>query len=523
VENNKRKVLLVEDSLGDIRIISDMLKLSGHNEFELYNSVKLNSGLEKLRSILIDIVIINLDLPDSHGLDTLKTLRKAFPEIPIIVLTNLLSPELEIKAAENGAQDILIKGHFDDNLLIRSIIYSIERKKEEKKLNEATDLLDTIFNNTNTLIVLLDNKFNVIKVNKAFQKANGRELSFYIGKNYFEFVPPGGAKEKFENAVATGESCSYFSRPYYNPLFPEQGINYWDWNLAPLKDEQNRVYALLLTITNVTEHAVWEKQLREEKDKAQKYFNIAGVILLVLDTDGNIVIVNNRGCIILGYNENELIGRNWFDDFIPNGLKESLKEKFIDFISGSHDNLVKFENDIVTNNGLVKSIEWENIILTDSEGKIVGTLSSGIDITEQKNIEAELKANKELMNAIVESAMDAIISIDHDQKIILFNKEAENLFGYSSRDMIGRNMEMLLPEEYREEHKNNVKKFGSTDVAIKKMGDFGLLKGQRSNGEVFNMEVSISQVIVRGQKIYTAIIRELKTSSNELKLNANNN
>jgi len=520
MENKKRKVLLVEDSLGDIRIISDMLKLSGQNEFELYNSVKLNSCLEKLRSIPIDIVIINLDLPDSHGLDTLRTLRKSFPEIPVIVLTNALSAELEIKVAENGAQDLLVKDHFDDNLLIRSIIYAIERKKEEKKLKEATFLLDTIFNNTNTLIVLLDNKFNVIKVNKAFQIVNGRELSFYIDKNYFDFVPPEAAKEKFENVVATGESCSYFSRPFLNPLFPEKGINYWDWTLTPLKDGSNNVYALLLTITNVTEHAVWEKQLKEEKDKAQKYFNIAGVILLVLDTDGNIVLVNHRGCSILGYKESELIGMNWFDNLIPGSLREDLKEKFNEFITGNKEQLAKFENEVLTKNGNIRNIEWENIILTDSAGKIVGTLSSGVDITEQKKIEAELKVNKELMNAIVESAMDAIISIDDDQKIILFNKAAENMFGYSSIDMIGRNMEILLPEEYREAHKSNIKKFGSADVAIKKMENFSMLKGLRSNGDAFNVEVSISHVVVQGQKIYTAIVRELKTSSNGFKLNS---
>jgi len=510
LENQKRKILLIEDNLGDIRIISDIIKLSGQNRFELYNSVKLSSGLEKLRSLNIDIVLLNLELPDSKGLDTLKTLRNTFPEIPVIVCTNDLAAELEMKVIENGAQDYLVKGHFDDNLLIRSIIYAIERKKEEKKLKETTRLHDTIFNTTNTLIVYLDAGFNVIKVNKAFQIANGREIPFYIGKNYFDFVPPDGVKDKFEKVVATGEPCSYFSRPFYNPLFPERGINYWDWHLTPLKDERNKVYALILTITDVTEHVVWEKQMQEEKDKAKKYFDIAGVILLVLDTDGNIVLINNRGCKILEFPEEEIIGKNWFDNFIPQSLNETLKEEFDKFISGNHEYLAKFENSVITKNGLTRVIEWENIILTNSAGKIIGTLSSGVDVTEKKLMEAEIKASKDRMNAIVESAMDAIISIDNNHQVILFNKAAEMMFGLNSVDIIGKDISMLLPQKYHDAHNTHIRKFGEANETIRRMGHMNPVEGVRANGEVFNTEATISSVEVHGQKVYTAILREVK-------------
>lgn len=509
MEKKKRKVLLIEDSLGSIRIISDMLKLSGHNEFELYNSVKLASGFDKLRSLPIDIILINLELPDSHGLETLTILKKTFPEIPVIVLSNLLSAELAIKVAEKGAQDLLVIGHFDDNLLIRSIIYSIERKKGEKKLEETSRLLDTIFNNTNSLLVYMDTNFNVIKINKAFQAANGREFSYYTGKNYFDFVPFENVKDKFEEAVATGEPCSYYSRPFYNPLFPERGVNYWDWTLTPLKDERDKVYALLLTITNVTEHAVWEKKLQEEKDKAQKYFDIAGVILLVLDTDGNIVQINNRGCNILGYSEKEAIGLNWFDNFIPSDIKVNLKEKFLEFVSGSKEGLAKFENKIVTKDGSIRTVDWENIILTDSTGKINGTLSSGVDITEQKKLETASKENKDLMNAIVESAMDAIISVDEDQRIICYNKAAESVFGYCTAEMTGKDIGILLPVEYRGKHKEHIRNFGNENTSIKKMVSRNMLKGLKSDGQLFDVEVSISQVSVQGKKVYTAIVREL--------------
>ena len=132
------------------------------------------------------------------------------------------------------------------------------------------------------------------------------------------------------------------------------------------------------------------EDLRKEKDMVQKYLDIAAVILVVIDAKQNITLMNKRGCEILGYDEEEIIGKNWFDNFVPDNEREQVREGFVQFISGEIEPMEYFENIVSTKSGTVRLIAWHNTVLKDDEGNIVGTLSSGEDITERKKREEEL-------------------------------------------------------------------------------------------------------------------------------------
>lgn len=128
------KILLVEDSDFDVYIINDMLKNAGNidfikSTFEITRVKSLSEAQLKLNKDYFDMILLDLTLPDSIGLDTLKKINTEFPEVPIIVLTSLNDQITAINAVKNGAQDYLIKDQFDVNLLLRSIYYSIERHK----------------------------------------------------------------------------------------------------------------------------------------------------------------------------------------------------------------------------------------------------------------------------------------------------------------------------------------------------------------------------------------------------------
>ncbi|MEW5939032.1 MAG: PAS domain S-box protein [Chloroflexota bacterium] len=110
---------------------------------------------------------------------------------------------------------------------------------------------------------------------------------------------------------------------------------------------------------------------------------------------------------------------------------------------------------------------------------------------------------------IVNSAMDAIISIDEDQRILAFNPAAESLFYYEPGQVIGRPVTILMPERFRKVHEGHVRAFGETAVTKRFMGRLGMVYGMRANGEEFPLEVSISQVKVGEKKIFTAILRDI--------------
>jgi PAS domain S-box-containing protein len=131
----------------------------------------------------------------------------------------------------------------------------------------------------------------------------------------------------------------------------------------------------------------------------------------------------------------------------------------------------------------------------------------------------EYVANRELsemydisqvrLAGIIASAMDAIIVVDNEQRIVLFNAAAEKMFGYPAHDAIGNSIERFIPQGFRAQHDAHVRRFGETGVANRAMGTLGALWGQRANGEEIPIETSISQVEADGRKLFTAIIRDV--------------
>ncbi|MFQ5882987.1 MAG: GAF domain-containing protein, partial [Candidatus Methylomirabilales bacterium] len=135
------KVLLVEDNPGDARLIREMLAEVKSTPFDLETTDRLSTGLERLAAGGIDVVLLDLLLPDSRGLDTVGRLRAQAPEVPVVVFTVLGEETLAVKAIREGAQDYLVKGQMHSHLLVRAMRYAIERKRAEAQLQaQAAEL-----------------------------------------------------------------------------------------------------------------------------------------------------------------------------------------------------------------------------------------------------------------------------------------------------------------------------------------------------------------------------------------------
>jgi PAS domain S-box-containing protein len=138
-----------------------------------------------------------------------------------------------------------------------------------------------------------------------------------------------------------------------------------------------------------------EMMVRKEKNKIQNYLDLAGVILVLIDADQRVSLINKKGCQILGYEENEIVGKNWFDTFIPEVIREELRMTFKSFMKGETNPVEYFENPVLTKTGEERMVAWHNAVLRDEKGNGVNTLSSGEDITERKQIEEELRRSRD--------------------------------------------------------------------------------------------------------------------------------
>lgn len=159
-----------------------------------------------------------------------------------------------------------------------------------------------------------------------------------------------------------------------------------------------------------------ESELREERDRAQNYLDVARTILVVIEADGRVGLINRIGCEILGRPESGILGRNWFDEFVPARYREEVGEAFSRLMAGAIVPVEYFENTVLAKGGEERLIAWHNTVLRDEQGRIIATLSSGEDITERRKVEEELvMKTRELERSNAELSQFAS-AVSHDLK-----------------------------------------------------------------------------------------------------------
>ncbi len=149
------------------------------------------------------------------------------------------------------------------------------------------------------------------------------------------------------------------------------------------------------------------------------------------------------------------------------------------------------------------------IYVVEENKRAIGLIGVMADITARKNAEVSMGESQIRLESIINSAMDAIITIDENQQIMIFNHSAEEVFGCIAAEAIGQPIDRFIAEGHRIAHRQHVIHFGKTGITSHAMETLGPITGLRANGEEFPMEASISQAEVSGQKLYTAILRDI--------------
>jgi len=252
-------------------------------------------------------------------------------------------------------------------------------------------------------------------------------------------------------------------------------------------------------------------QLSESEQRSRLLLESVNNGILGLDRQGRLNFINSAAVRMLGYTHEELIGKDMqatVHHSAPDGrtyLKGScpMDVTLTDGLPHSGLDEVLWRKD-----GSSFPVEYGAYPLCES-GAQIGAVVVFQDITERKQAKRQAQQDRDKLSGLVDSAMDAIISMDEQQNITLFNRAAEQVFGYRAADIIGQPVEKIIPLRFRAEHGQHVAEFGRMGVTARSMNVRGLASGLRANGEEFPFEASISQVEVAGKKIYTAILRDI--------------
>ncbi|MFC1477385.1 PAS domain S-box protein [candidate division KSB1 bacterium] len=174
-----------------------------------------------------------------------------------------------------------------------------------------------------------------------------------------------------------------------------------------------------------------EEAIVKEKDTAQEYLDIAGVMFIALNNDGIVILANKKSSEILGYEENEILGASWFDKFLPERLRKEVKEVFRQLIAGNIESVEFFENPVLTKNGEERIVAWHNTILYGASGEIEGILSSGTDMTDRKLAEDALLESELKYRTLIENTNAVPWQMDiKSGKFTFVGSQVEKLLGY---------------------------------------------------------------------------------------------
>ena len=223
------------------------------------------------------------------------------------------------------------------------------------------------------------------------------------------------------------------------------------------------------------------------------------------DLQGRVVTWNSGAERMMGYSAAEMIGQSVTRLLAPDRPHE--EEQILEQVARGLTR--HYETVRISKSGSPVEVSLTVSPIRDADGKVIGVSSIARDITERKRAEGELRDRRARLSGIIESAMDAVISIDEQQRITIFNQAAERMFRCAADEALGQPLDRFIPARFRQAHHQHVDEFGRTGATSRAMGHLRPLAGLRANGEEFPIEASISHAEIGTQQIYTVILRDI--------------
>lgn len=227
--------------------------------------------------------------------------------------------------------------------------------------------------------------------NPAHGRIDGCTADDLVGIPAYDMMPTSTERENLQNYFKLLSREQPEPQPVFSKNITRDGrlidirID-WDY----LREEDGEHTGFISVVTDITAQRQAEENLSRESERAQEYLDLAGVIFVAIDTGGNVILINRKGREILGYTEEEIVGKNWFDHFIPARLREDLLPVFRALLKGEVEAVGYQENPVLTRSGDERLIAWTNTVIRNDNGGIIGHLSSGEDITARRQAEEQL-------------------------------------------------------------------------------------------------------------------------------------
>ena len=519
------KILLIEDNPADARLIKESIQ-DTHDNFHLDWKERLSAGMAFLEETYVDAILVDLNLPDSRGLETFTKINEKFSEKPIIILTGLNDKELAYRAVREGAQDCLVKGEVDGRLLGRCIRYSIERKKNEIALLKSNQSEQASRAQYKQVVSMISDIFWRYDVN-----SKGETVGSYISPvadrmlglpdgtigdsfdKYFSYVHPDDLPA-LQKTLTEGIQKLEKDKTAEYRLQKADGTTLWVRSRGSAYRQADGRVEAFGTTSDITGRKQAEEELRESEAKYRQLVENLDEGIWMIDEKAVTTFVNPRMTKMLGYTKEEMLGKHLFSFMDEQGVQIATQKLALrqQGIREQHD----FE--FMHRDGTRIYARLETSPVTDLDGNYRGALAGVQDITEKRRSEEVLRETKEYLDKLISYANAPIIVWDPQRRITRFNAAFERLTGYKAKEVLGMDLRMLFPEASRADSLQKIEssvqgeQWVSVEIPVlKKNGEERIVLWNSAN--IYAKSGKLQAVIAQGQDI-----TDLKRTADALQL-----
>lgn len=381
------RLLIIEDDIVDRKLLERLLGQSSLGTCDVQYADRLSTALDLLQEHPFDIILLDLGLPDSQGMDSVSRLQGRAPHVPIIVLSGLDDEDTATQAVQMGVQDYLIKGQVDSSLLMRAIRYALERKKAERQL-QATELrYRTIFENSAVAIMMVDAEERLVSWNEFTERLLGMDEDQLRGRHIRTLYPESEwQKIRVLNVRRKGMQHHLETRM----ICAKGEIIDVDISLSVAQDSDGGITGSIGVIRDITERKHMEEALRRSERRFRQVAENAREWIWEVDAEGTYTYASPVVERILGYKVEEIVGKRCFYDFLHPEDVERLRTEAREILRRK-DVFMEFETRNLDNAGKVVWLLRSGVPILDENGGLLGYRGADIDITERKNAEEALR------------------------------------------------------------------------------------------------------------------------------------
>jgi diguanylate cyclase (GGDEF)-like protein/PAS domain S-box-containing protein len=390
-------VLLVEDDPADARLIQDALAGTGNSPFRVEWVRHVSDALERLAGEGFEVILLDLSLPDSKGLDAFDQVFQAAPDSLILVLSGLTDEDTALQAMERGAHDYFSKGHVDAHWLPRALRYVIDRKTARGALQNSEARFRAMSDASPLGIFVSDAAGSCIYTNAAYHTISGLTLEQTLGTNWSMAIHP----EDRERVLAEWRVVARDQAPFqteFRFLQEDESIVWTRVNSAAMLDGK-KSFGLVQTVEDITERKaaeftlrVAEENLFMEKERAQVTLNSIGDAVLTTDLLGQVTYLNQVAETMTGWSCEDALGRPISEVFtiLDGTTRETGANPMLRAIA--EDRAVGLAKDsvLIRRDGLELAIEDSAAPIHNRDGRVTGAVIVFHDVSESRAMALEM-------------------------------------------------------------------------------------------------------------------------------------